>query len=58
MSSCAGTVTKRLGQTPCHVLDKSGFCRTRSVLQHDGQALGEGGLEHRDLVAYRLIKGL
>src|SRR5712671_5185818 len=46
-----------LGQTPRHVLDKSGFAASGRSLQHNGQALGEGGLEHRDLVAYGLIEG-
>ena len=44
-----------LGQAPCHVFDKPGFAAPGRPLQHDGQALGEGGLKHRDFVADGLI---
>src|SRR5258707_2867676 len=46
-----------LGQTPRHVLDKSGFAAPGRTFQHDGETLSEGGLKHRDLVANGLIEG-
>src|SRR5271155_5341733 len=45
------------GQTPRHVFDKPGFAAPGRSLQHDRQALGEGGLKHRYLVAHGLIEG-
>ena len=48
---------QRLAQAPCHVFDKPRFAAAGRSLQHDRQAFGKGGLEHRDLVADRLIEG-
>ena len=53
-----GDRDQRLAQAPGHVLDKAGLAASGRPLQHHGQAFGEGGFEHRDLVADRLVEGL